>query len=200
MISLLEGGGAKPGKKAQDKVLLLRLGIIGSEPPIWRRLVVRESMWLSQLHEAIQVLFDWFDYQTHTFLLGDMRAGSPVQQGELLVEDDRDITLVDLNLEQLGEFVYEYHFGETWRVGITLEKVGPVEPGHAYPQCIAGERAGPPEDCGGLEAFADMLHCIQEPESELGKEWLQWLGESYDPTQCDLEKINKTLRKQLRGT
>ena len=58
-----------------------------------------------------------------------------------------------------------------------------------------GERAGPPEDCGGLEAFHDMLACIKEPHTELGREWLEWLGPDYDPEACDLEKINKALKK-----
>jgi len=195
MISLLEGSAAKARKKAQEKAFVLRLEIVGTEPVIWRRLLVRESMWVSQLHEAIQVAFDWFDYQTHTFVFDGMRLGNPVRRDDWLVEDDRDVKLSDINIEQLGQFGYEYHFGETWQVGVSVEQVGLFEKGRVYPHCVAGERAGPPEDCGGLESFADMLHCIREPDSELGREWLEWLGESYDPQHCDLEKINKALAK-----
>ncbi|MBP6307271.1 MAG: hypothetical protein KA334_01015, partial [Opitutaceae bacterium] len=54
-----------------------------------------------------------------------------------------------------------------------------------------GERAGPPEDCGGLEAFHDMLACLQEPHTELGQEWREWVGPEYDPERCDLAAINK---------
>jgi hypothetical protein len=46
-----------------------------------------------------------------------------------------------------------------------------------------------------LEAFHDMLACIQEPHTELGREWLEWLGPDYDPAACRVDAINKGLRK-----
>jgi hypothetical protein len=82
-----------------------------------------------------------------------------------------------------------------WQIDIQIEKSGPLEKGVFCPLCIGGERAGPPEDCGGIEAFHDMLACIKEPHTELGREWIEWLGADYNPEACDLEKINKALKK-----
>jgi hypothetical protein len=152
-------------------------------------------MWLSRLHDTLQVVFDWFDYQTHVFILDDLRFGNPLRKEDLAIEDDRDVTLADLDLASRDKMVYEYHFGEGWRVDIRVEKTLAAEKGIFYPLCLAGERAGPPEDCGGLEAFHDMLACIKEPTTDLGREWLEWLGPNYNPAVCDLEKINKALRK-----
>ena len=194
MISLLDGVGSAK-KKAPEKVFALRLDVAGTEPRIWRRVLVRESMWLSKLHDTIQVAFDWFDYQTHAFVLDDLRLGNPVRREEGIIEDDSDVPLADLDLEHRGRFIYEYHFGEGWQVEIKVEKVLTVVKAQFYPQCLAGERGGPPEDCGGIEAFHDMLACIKEPETDLGREWLQWLGPDYDAARCDLERINKALRK-----
>lgn len=194
MISLHEGQGSAP-KKAPERVFTLRLSVVGTSPQVWRRLLVRESMWLSRLHDCIQVLFDWFDYQTHAFSLDDLRFGNPLKRETLAIEDDRDVTLADLDLEHRERFGYGYHFGEGWQVDIRVEKAGLVEKGLQYPSCTGGEYAGPPEDCGGLEAFHDMLACIKEPNTELGREWLEWLGPDYEPQSCDLEKINKALRK-----
>jgi hypothetical protein len=194
MISLHEGKGSRP-KKAPEKLFTLRLQVVACQPAIWRRFQVRESMWLSRLHDSIQIAFDWFDYQTHAFNLDDLRYGNPLKRDELTIEDDRDITLADLDLEHRERFSYGYHFGEGWQVEIKLEKAGSVEKGVHYPLCVGGERAGPPEDCGGLEAFHDMLACIKEPDTELGREWLEWLGSGYDPVACDVAKINKALRK-----
>lgn len=194
MIGLHEGKGSK-SKKPPERAFVLRLTVGSCQPRIWRRLLVRESMWLSRLHDSIQVAFDWFDYQTHAFTLDDLRYGNPVKRDELNVEDDRDVALADLDLEHRGRFLYDYHFGEGWQIEVRVEKSGAVEKGVAYPLCLAGERAGPPEDCGGLEAFHDMLACIKEPHTELGREWLEWLGPGYDSEACDLEKINRALRK-----
>ena len=194
MISLHEGKGAVV-KKPQEKVFLLRLTVVGCTPRIWRRLVVRESMWLIRLHDSIQVAFDWYDYQTHEFVVDDVRLGNPVRKDDVAVEDDRDVNLHDLDLASRDRLHYAYHFGEGWQVEVRVEKISAVEKGVAYPSVLAGERAGPPEDCGGLEAFHDMLACIKEPDTELGREWLEWLGPGYDAARCDVEKINKALRK-----
>jgi hypothetical protein len=194
MIGLHEGRGSAQ-KKALERVFTLRLSIVGTTPPVWRQLVVRESMWLSRLHDSIQVVFDWFDYQTHAFNLDDLRFGNPLKRDTLSIEDDRDVTLADLDLEHRERFTYGYHFGEGWQVEIKVEKIGKIAKGITYPTCIAGEHAGPPEDCGGLEAYHDMLACIKEPQTELGREWLEWLGPDYNPDVCDLDKINKSLKK-----
>jgi hypothetical protein len=194
MISLHEGKGSGP-KKPPDRILSLRMTVSGTQPKVWRRLLVRESMWLSRLHDSIQIAFDWFDYQTHTFVLDDLRFGNPLKQDAVLIEDDRDVTLGDLGLATRDRFTYDYHFGESWHIEIRIEKVAAPEKKTAYPLCAAGERAGPPEDCGGLEAFHDMLACVKQPDTELGREWLDWLGPEYDPAVCDVERINKALRK-----
>ena len=194
MIGLLEGKGG-PAKKPPERLFTLRLAVVGCQPRIWRRLLVRETMWLSRLHDSIQIAFDWFDYQTHAFNLDDLRFGNPLKRDELTIEDDRDVSLADLDLEHRAQFTYGYHFGEGWQVEIKVEKVGMFEKGTVCLVCLAGERAGPPEDCGGLEAFHDMLACIKEPNTDLGREWLEWLGPDYHPEACELEKINKALKK-----
>ncbi|MFM1749301.1 MAG: hypothetical protein RLZZ188_2967 [Verrucomicrobiota bacterium] len=197
MISLHEGRGSRR-KRPVDRALTLHLQVAGCEPRIWRRLVVRESMWLTRLHESIQTAFNWYDYQTHAFIIDDLRYGNPVKRDELTIEDDRDFRLLDLDLMGRGSIAYEYHFGEGWRVEIAVEEAAAVLKGFRYPACVAGERAGPPEDCGGVEAFHDMLASIREPHTELGREWLEWLGPDYDPAACDPVGITKALRPLAR--
>jgi hypothetical protein len=194
MISLHEGRGPR-GKKPPERIFDLHLKLADCRPLIWRRLVVRETMWLSRLHDAIQVAFDWYDYQTHAFTVGDLRFGNPVKRDDVLVEDDRDVTLADLNLDAHGRLEYSYHFDEGWRIEVAVEGRHAIKRGVPYPRCTGGARAGPPEDCGGPEAYQDMLECIREPDTELGREWLEWLGPDYDPGACDLARINLALRK-----
>ena len=159
---------------------------------------MRESMWLSRLHDAVQVAFDWYDYQTHSFAFGDLRFGNPLKRDDLVIEDDRDVTLADAGLDPHARCAYTYDFNGGWRVEIGAERQAPVRKGAVYPRCIAGERAGPPEDCGGPEAYHDMLACIKEPRTDLGREWLDWLGPGYDPEACDLGRINRALAKLAR--
>jgi hypothetical protein len=172
---------------------VLAMSVPGCEPPVWRRIVVREDMWLQQLHDVIQVAFDWFDYQTHVFSVGDLHYGNPLNSDMGTVEDDRDVTLEDIDLAIRERIFYRYNFGEGWTVEINVEKVIPVEKGAVYPVCVGGGRAGPPEDCGGAGAYHDMLEVIKKPHTSLGQDWIEWLGPDYDPERCDLKEINKAL-------
>ncbi len=194
MISLHEGRGSRR-KKPVDRVVHLHLKVAACRPQIWRRLLVRESMWLSRLHDCIQLVFDWYDYQTHVFTFGELRFGNPLKRDDLIIEDDRDVTLSDLGIEGRTQFVYNYNFDEGWQVEVAVEGLHPPKKGMRYPRCAAGERAGPPEDCGGPEAHHDMLACIKEPDTELGREWLEWLGPGYDADAFEADKVNAALRK-----
>lgn len=194
MISLHQGRGSRR-RKPLERICYLNLKVAACRPQIWRKLWVRESMWLSRLHDAIQVAFDWYDYQTHVFNFGDLHFGNPLKRDDLLIEDDRDVTLADIGIETRGSFSYTYQFDEGWTVDIAVEGIHAFKKGVKYPRCAAGERAGPPEDCGGPEAYHDMLACIKEPHTDLGREWLEWLGPDYDPAACDLDRINQGLSK-----
>src|SRR2546421_158473 len=125
MISLHEGKGG--AKKPIEKAFSLRLTVTGCSPRVWRRLLVRESMWLTRLHDTIQVLFDWFDYQTHVFSLDDLRFGNPQRKDDATVEDDRDVTLTDLDLASRDRLTYDYQFGEGWKVDVRVEKTIAME-------------------------------------------------------------------------
>ena len=195
MISLHDGRGPGRKKAAGDRVYSLRLTVGSIAPGIWRRLLVRESMWLSRLHDAIQTSFGWYDYQTHVFSVGEKRYGNPVHRDGAVIDDDRDTSLATVRFSEHERLAYDYRFAEGWHVDIRVEKITRAEKGRVYPRCAAGERAGPPEDCGGLEGYKDMLCCLQHPETDLGREWREWLGAAYDPEKCDLVAINQALQR-----
>ena len=58
---------------------------------------------------------------------------------------------------------YLYDFGDNWEHEIILEHILPRETNVRYPRCIAGERACPPEDCGGIDGYQDLLEAIYIP-------------------------------------
>jgi hypothetical protein len=59
-----------------------------------------------------------------------------------------------------------------------------------YPQCIAGERACPPEDCGGVWGCENFLAVIADPSDPEYESTLLWAGGEFDPEHCDIEGIN----------
>ena len=64
----------------------------------------------------------------------------------------------------------------------------------AYPVCIAGARACPPEDAGGAPGYACLLESIADPEDPEHDEFLTWLGGVFDPEGFDLNLTNRALR------
>jgi hypothetical protein len=76
---------------------------------------------------------------------------------------------------------YEYDFGDDWRHTVVLEGVDPIREGDRPLACLGGERRCPPEDCGGIHGYAEMLEVIADVTHSEHQEMLQWLGGAYDP-------------------
>lgn len=88
-------------------------------------------------------------------------------------------------------------YGFVMRLSHSRIKVADIrlpEPGVEYPVCIAGERACPPEDCGSVPGYEEILEILKDPKHEEYEERLEWLGGAYDPEKFDLEHVNGLLR------
>lgn len=109
------------------------------------------------------------------------------------LEDERKATLADhLSLDQ-PRMLYEYDFGDGWEHGIELQKVIAPDPKMRYPRCVAGKNAGPPEDCGGVWGYADLIKIMKNPQHPEHAEYRKWLGRDLDPTAFDIEEVDARL-------
>ena len=88
---------------------------------------------------------------------------------------------------------YVYDFGDNWEHTIKLEDVLPAEKGATYPRCIKGKRNSPPDDCGGVWGYADMLEVLANPqdtEYEDTKAWIESMkGGPFAPEQFDPKSV-----------
>ncbi len=101
----------------------------------------------------------------------------------------------ELIKEKGQTFRYVYDFGDNWVHEVEVEQILEKNPGKVYPNCVAGARACPPEDCGSFFGYSDLLR-IMDDESDLEyEETMDWLGEDYDPEYFNANKINKRLKK-----
>ena len=104
------------------------------------------------------------------------------------------VKLSDIVAGVKDRFVYEYDFGDSWEHQIVVEKVLAPEAGVRYPVCLAGKRACPPEDVGGIWGYAEFLEAMRDPEHTEHETMLTWIGCEFDPQAFDLEVINQRLR------
>jgi Plasmid pRiA4b ORF-3-like protein len=182
----------KPQQIYQIKVTLL-----GTDPPIWRRLLVPADLTLQQLHHILQIAMGWEDDHLHEFRIGQQRFGThdPMEGvfGGSRTASERTARLFSVLGRAGMKAVYTYDFGDSWEHQIVVEKRLAPEPGHAYPACVAGERQGPPEDCGGIPGFYNLLEAIRDPEHEQHAELLEWVGGGFDPEDFSVEEVNRQL-------
>ena len=182
----------KPQEIYQIKVTLL-----GTDPPIWRRLLVPADLTLEQLHDVLQLAMGWEDCHMHACRIGQQRFGPPDPMekafGGPRTASERTARLFNV-LGRAGiKAVYTYDFGDSWEHRIVVEKRLVQEPGCTYPTCLAGERHAPPEDCGGIPGFYNLLEAIRDPEHEEHEELLDWVGGGFDPDAFSADEDNHRL-------
>lgn len=176
-----------------SSVHVLKVTLSEIRPPIWRRLAVPSDITLGDLHEHLQTTMAWFDYHLHDFQIG--RATYGVDDGEGWgdpPQDESTVTLADVAPEGTS-FIYTYDLGDNWRHQITVEAVGAPDPNVAYPICLGGRRACPPEDCGGVPGYLELLEALADPCHERHDELLEWVGGEYDPELFDVDQTNAAL-------
>lgn len=170
------------------------------EPAIWRRLLLPSTMRLSKLHRVLQYVFDWEDYHLHQFIVGDTMYGVPDPEwdDEMPTIDERHVPLSRVFAQPGDTIVYEYDFGDSWRHDLLLEFILPANPDRSYPLCIAGAGARPPEDVGGISGYEEFLDALDDPQHEEHEAMLTWVGGVFDPDGCDVNMINRLLRRRVR--
>jgi hypothetical protein len=216
---------AKSAQPAQ--VHELKITLHGSKPPIWRRIAVPSNMRLSDLHEVIQTVCGWTNSHLHQFVVryprpkpahGEIAALVQSGRWEKLAEymcrdrclsdprmeieeteDENKVVLSELAPAVKSKFIYEYDFGDGWDHQIEVVKIGPPAEGMNYPVCLKGKLACPPEDCGGIWGYYEMLEALEDPKHERHGEFVEWIGGEFDPEQFDLDEINAELSELRSG-
>ncbi len=161
----------------------LKVTLRGTKPSIWRRLLVPGDTRLSRLHRILQRAMGWDDSHLHAFTLGGGKIGSEPR-----------LSLEQVLPSEKGRLRYEYDFGDGWEHDILVEKLLARQEDVWYPRCVAGERACPPEDVGGIWGYEELLEALQDPKHERHEEFLEWAGE-FDAKLFDIDAVNGALRK-----
>jgi hypothetical protein len=178
----------------------LKVTLRGSKPPIWRRVEVLSSTPLVRLHQAVQDLFAWEDYHLWVFDTPQGEYGMP--DPELGHGDAATVTLADVARNPKDRIGYLYDFGDAWDHDILVEDVVQAEPGAAYPRCLTGRRAAPPEDSGGIWGYAHLCDVLADPEHPEHAERLEWLeldsAADFDPAAFDADEANDYLSRQAK--
>jgi hypothetical protein len=215
-----------PDPPAHPLLLTVRLSLDDTDPEVWRRLTIPGELDLGRVHDALQEAMGWTNSHLHRFYLGDP-YDSPYFVTEYDLEEGEEGTLEsDARLDQVlrepeDTLTYEYDFGDGWTHTVLLESVAPMPSSAtsaartaaaasaaAYPLvCLAGERACPPEDVGGIpgyEEVADWVRDGEDPAVDLASgltpaEMRDWLPAAWHPDHFDLDEVNAALSRLPRA-
>lgn len=182
-------------------VYRFKIELFEIEPLIWRRIEVPSTYNFWGLHVAIQDAMGWLDYHLHVFHIVPPGKRKSIEIGippdeiyEIETLPGWEIPISQYFTEPGNNAVYDYDFGDGWHHQVTLEAILLQEKNTRYPQCIAGERACPPEDCGSISGYYKLLEVLKNPKHEEYDEMVYWLSnhaKNYHPYHPDIFEPSK---------
>ena len=141
-------------EKRSESVYQLKVTLLGSEPPIWRRVLVARNVTLKRLHSIFQAAMGWQSSHLHMFETEAGRYGEPNPEWDD-VQDHAAYRLYHVAWEPGHKFTYIYDMGDGWQHEVEVEAISLDNRYHGIPVCLDGARACPPEDCGGIGGYAE---------------------------------------------
>jgi len=180
---------AKPKPDTFPSIYRIKITLGDVDPPVWRRVEIEDCS-LQTLHGVVQDAMGWENYHLYEFHVGDEVYTEP----RAVDEDSRsaaETTLAELVGRKCTQFDYVYDLGDEWGHRLEIEAAAPPEPGVHYPRCVEGQRACPPEDCGGPWRYKTMLEALKDPRHEEHEEFLEWIGDTFDSEAFDAQRVNR---------
>ncbi len=191
------------GTRKSQSLYQINITLADSKPPIWRRLLVHSNIRLNVFHDAIQYSMGWLNCHLHQFekdrILYGVNDDDFGSDFGLEIEDEKKFKLSDMLQEEKDTMIYEYDFGDGWRHIILLEKILPFDASPELVKCIKGKRSCPPEDCGGIWGYENLLEIVNDPTHSEHEEILDWLGGEFDPEYFSLIETNNMLSQYVNN-
>jgi len=176
------------------EIATLRIELKDSDPPIWRVVEVPTSITLKVLHDIVQVTMGWLAYHLWEMVIDGQTYGLPMDEdrGTPPRKVAEKVRLRDVLAPGATRIDYTYDFGDCWEHTLIVSDVRAGDPAIAYPCYVAGERNCPPEDCGGIPGFYEMLETRADPTHPDYADITEWL-DGYDPDELDVFPIQIAL-------
>jgi hypothetical protein len=197
---IMQAKPVSPQREKSTSTYQLLVLLNGTQPSIWRRLQIRGTANLGWFHAVLQVAVGWTNSHLHQFICGehtyaDPRSGLEHYQGDPPVLDESSFMIADLLTDIHAGLVYDYDFGDSWEHIVTVEEILPADASTAPAVCLEGSRACPPEDCGGIAGYMELLKALKNKKHPEHKSMKEWLGRPFDPEFFDTAAANDGLRK-----
>lgn len=103
--------------------IVIKIALEDTHPPVWRRVVVPEHISFYDLHQVIQIVFEWEDVHLHLFEAPKDRYEIIADGEEAYTDFFREKAIpVSAVAERENWIRYVYDMGDEWRHKLTFEK------------------------------------------------------------------------------
>lgn len=174
-----------------------KVTLVGTDPPVWRRVLVPRNATLKRLSDVIQLSMGWTGIHMHRFKQDGREFGTMHPFIPIYLEDDSQFAITYLWPRPGIAVTYEYDFVSHWEHIVVLENILPGDQSPPGVRCLEGERACPPEHCKGAEDFQALLGTVWSPAFRGHGLPTQWTGGTFDPCGLDLDAVNKALTRRV---
>ena len=177
----------------------LEIILEGTEPVVWRKILVPVDITMERLHLAIQLSMGWLNYHLYNFVINGVRYEDEYDD-ELDIDDPPESMETRLCEAVFGvrKFQYFYDYGDGWKHTIQVGKRRKISSNTVLPSCIDGANACPPEDCGGIGGFQNMKEILNDKKHEEHDNMMMWVGGSYEAERFSLEEANGRLHSRQK--
>ncbi len=157
------------------------------KPPVWRRIEVDSDTALDELSDLVEAAMGWLGGHLHAFEVDGVvyERADPEEGLSRRARDESEHQLGDVLAETGAKMRWDYDFGDGWQHDVVVEAIEPADPDAAYPRCVGGSRACPPEDCGGPWGYEELLEAIGDTGHRRHRELTEWLPPDWDPADFD---------------
>ena len=183
----------------------LRIKLNRTDLKIWREIKVPSNLTLTALGEVLQDAMGWMHEHLYQFRKGDAYFVDREQMedsfgfGRFTYQDMDKCTVDDLLTEKGKRVVFEYDFGDSWEHDLWYKGEREYEKGEKPTiSYIKGQGACPPEDCGGIWGYEELLEIRKKKKhSREERERLEWyyMDGDFDPDECGDEEISEILQE-----
>ena len=145
---------------------ILKIVIENTHPPVWRRVMVPEKITFGDLHDIIQILFDWDGYHMHGYVTSDniqIEQDTGEESFWKYGDYNENEVTIDPFFRKYKWIRYTYDFGDEWRHKILIEK---IDESYQERDVVLMKYKGDNfmEDCGGLWEADESTRSEFDPE------------------------------------
>jgi len=180
----------------------IRISLNGTKPAVWREVVVPSSLTLTSLASVVLLAMGWDEDHLHQFVAGKGQKTvfyatslGEIESDMLDGKDGRKFCIGEILAKQGDMVCFEYDYGDSWQHSLKLVSSVDYKADEEKEIILtAGERACPPEDCGGIPGYMDICQAMQNPTTAHAQRLIEWMGCRFDPDLFPLQKAQAYVR------